>query len=317
MTASIEPDVDAYGRETRLEALADLIEVWSVRNGSSPSKDELADYAKDRGWLQRNFVLYPNPSDEDSNDSSLGSQSDRSLELAESVFDVLERRRADLEDSYPFEFHGGRLKPRSSINGASQRYLALLAISFFQGHQHPTSVSLTECIEKVVESTLAANGLKVAATAAHGNKQQNFATALKGIGSRLRLPVQPAAASVSSRAKDAGVDLVGRLDFQDDGIGQWVFVGQVTCGKSETWTAKAREPGLGRWRKLLGLSSNPARFFAVPHEIPEGFRISLCEAADEQLFLLDRRRLIQPERLPLQEEIVLIDLLRSVDVERP
>ena len=177
MTAVIEPDVDAYGNKTRYEALADLLEVWALQKGQSLSKDELADYLKDRAWLQRSFDPYESISETGPGAENLGNQSDRSSEVAESVFERLNARIRALGDRYPFELARGRLQKRSQMSKANGRYIALLAISFFHGHKHSTqNLTLTECAERIVEASLEAKGLEVARTSAHGHGQQAFPT---------------------------------------------------------------------------------------------------------------------------------------------
>lgn len=323
MTALIEPDVDAYGRATRYEALADLVEVWAIQ-GTSATQGELADYLKDRGWLNRRFDLYSGSSEEEGGDAAeeenpdLGTESDRSLVLSESIFDVLKTRQRDLGDLYPFELSRGRLKKKMMENEAHGRYLALLAVSFFHGHKLEfPDLSLTESIERIVEDSLSAQGLNTARMGSHGADQRSFKVSLEDLGDRLRLPIRPDSVVLSQNVKDAGVDVVARLDFQDNGPGRWVFIGQVTCGKSDTWEGKARQPSPSRWRRLLGLSSRPGRFFAVPHEIPESFRDFLCEGAGGDLFLLDRKRLTCPERPLLSTEQKLVGLFDQVSVEAP
>lgn len=326
---SVVPDVDAYGTKARYEALADLLEVIAVCGVRSPSSSELADYVKDRGWLQKNYELLtetlapnddlvdndPDALSEDSD--SLGQESDTSHLIASQVFSLLKARASAYGTAYPFRLSAGRVRQHAHLNPGQRRYLALLALCFFHSHHVAldTGRPLTSLAEEIVGAALDAAGLRVAQLGLIRQTAGSFTEALSEVGQDLRLSPAPGGAVVSSQAQDAGVDIVGRLDFFDDGYGKWIFIGQVTCARSDVWHIKAQEPAPGRWRKLLGLATRPSRFLAVPHEIPETLRSFLCDACNEELLLLDRKRLVRPERHLLAAEQHLFTVLQTLEIE--
>ena len=69
------------------------------------------------------------------------------------------------------------------------------------------------------------------------------------------------------RAQDENVDAIAHFSWADQRPGLWTFIGQATCGKSESWEVKVNEPSGAAWASFLGVSPSPQVFLAVPHHI--------------------------------------------------
>ncbi len=135
--------------------------------------------------------------------------------------------------------------------------------------------------------------------------------ALERCCEEVHLRATPEAASFKKAAQDEGVDVVGHLWWGDHRPGRWVFLGQVTCGKSNTWRAKSTEPGVGQWRALLGMHVNPHVFLAVPHHVPERAAEYLAQKHEAGM-LLDRLRICAWKAKLLPDEEKLLDSLASI-----
>ena len=55
---------------------------------------------------------------------------------------------------------------------------------------------------------------------------------------------------VNTAIKDGGGDAMAHLDWNDSRPGRWTFIGQVTCGRSDSWEGKAHEAARGFWHEL-------------------------------------------------------------------
>lgn len=138
-----------------------------------------------------------------------------------------------------------------------------------------------------------------------------FIDALERCCAELQLRATPEAASYKREAHDEGVDVLGHLWWGDHRPGRWVFLGQVTCGKSNTWPEKSREPAVGQWRALLGMHVNPHVFLAVPHHVPERAAEYLAQKHESGM-LLDRLRICLWKEDLLPEEEQLLDSMASI-----
>ena len=87
---------------------------------------------------------------------------------------------------------------------------------------------------------------------------------------------------------------MGHLFFGDHRPGLWTFIGQVTCGSSDTWKGKIREPSEPMWKLLLNTGSSPVGFLAVPHHVEPAFLSKVVQDSDR--LVLDRLRLA---RIPI------------------
>lgn len=320
----LEPNVDVYGTRARPEALADLLEISALGGRPSLSRASLADYVRDKGWLRKEYDFYSettgDPESEEAwsveDEANLGTETDKALDVARAVFEVLRDREHAYGSSYPFALSRSRLEARAPDAEGQRRYLALLAVSFLHGYgAAPEGISLPNVAEEIVAAVLRARGLDAVGFGAARRQGSDFEEALSEAAALLRLTASFGSTSLSRRANDAGVDIVARLDFGDDGAGKWTFIGQVTCGKSDTWPGKAAEPSRARWSRLLGLVAWPAKFLAVPHEIPGQYRSEICVQGDHDVWLLDRRRLVTPARDLLRVEEILIERLYELEIE--
>lgn len=119
-----------------------------------------------------------------------------------------------------------------------------------------------------------------------------FEAALQDACRAVGLEAAPDAAPRLARAHDAGVDVLGHLGWEN-GLrpGTWAFIGQVTVGKSDTWTRKIEEPGPQPWSRRLGAWIPPLPFLAVPHHV-EGPTMEM-PASEGPAVVLDRLRVVR------------------------
>lgn len=282
---AIAPKIDAYGKAGRTGALADLVEFRAIK-GTSMTAADLADLVTDNGWTSkplRQIVLAEDEED------------DTPESLADQAFILILQRIEVLEDRYPFELTAGRLVVKDGFNLKASPYIALLAISIAHAWQVPCSTAPENALEFLVSAALnrsqtgrrpwsVATGMGTAERAG-----RTFAEALAESASALGLSADPRPTPISVSARDAGVDTLVGLVWKDNRPGNWVFIGQATCGMTETWSSKLTQPGRGHWRGYLQELLTPHRFLAVPHHVDDRFMVMVHKADDG--IVLDRLRL--------------------------
>lgn len=289
----VEPDIDRYGRYARESALADFLEIAALA-GHKMSREALADYIVDNGWVGRGQELVhgPDPTIDVSriwmSDSDLIEDEEEGGDvLARAVFELLRERELTLGvPRYPFTVDNpAGLTPQATIANA---YGFLLCASVAHAWALDTTDDPKLLLEGFVCRALQHFGYLVA-NPGDWRRAGNFDQRLSEAGRALHLAPTPDAAYRARFAQDEGVDVVGHLWLNDLRPGRWVVIGQVTCATSDEWTSKFREPGISQWGKLLGLIHEPSRFLALPYHVPSAqFEL---ETERGEGVLLDRLRL--------------------------
>ena len=96
-----------------------------------------------------------------------------------------------------------------------------------------------ELFERIMADVLRARGLASTGLAAHRRDSGSFDEALRDTCREVGLEAAPNAAPRLARAQDAGVDVLGHLGWEANlRTGTWGFIGQVTVGRSDSWTRK-------------------------------------------------------------------------------
>lgn len=301
MTSSnVTLKIDCYGTYGRASFLADYLEYCAVQ-GSRITMSMLWDEMQDLGFSRRELSMaregrnWAEP-DEDvqQDEDKLGDQAES---VAARVTKIIKERETRLRDRYPFRLDGEGVgawvefvRPGTTLS--VQPYLALLGIAL--GHAHAVRVqglsaaSLEDAFEAFLAQILAAAGVPSVVLPTFGDKYEvKIAAAVASLG----LEPRASESSHSKWAKDGGTDLVCHLPGVDPrSFPGFVLLGQVTCGKTETWQGKAAEASVAGWRKMLRMDSNPHAFLAVPHHIDSEHWPVLSQ--DTQVVLVDRLRAV-------------------------
>ncbi|MXY87963.1 MAG: hypothetical protein F4Y92_03795 [Dehalococcoidia bacterium] len=287
----LEPDIDLYGTYARASAIADYIELLAL-HGEQPSRATVADYIDDASWGPRIHETFHTPEDagaeEDDDGHGLGSTSE---DAAKRVYSLLAARHDYLGDDYPFRLDAGGVRTRSTDPEPSP-YLALLAITVSHAFKVTSSPNPRDIFQDTVAQALSSAGHRSLNFSRFREGHGSFEEALTAAGSALTLKPAPSAASASAYAQDAGGDVIAQISagyLPSGGIGAWTLVGQVTCGKSDTWRKKLGEVEVPAWKARLGTVVPPLAFLAVPHHAERDHLWDLV--ASNERMVLDRLRL--------------------------
>jgi hypothetical protein len=321
----IQPVIDAYGRYARASCLADYVELLAL-HGSAPAESELADIIRDQGWaakLDELFTGPPLPPREEFDDEEElppGSPSDDvGVPQAGRVFDVLSERAEILADLYPFELTT-RLAIRDGFEVAESAYVSLLAITSAHAHQidvrqagATSAIDPKRELEAVVVRALETLQLRCANVGEAGRIEVDFRATVTRVGTVVGLTPTPTAAVSLVNANEEGVDALAHLASTDARAGHWVFIGQVTCAKSDAWKRKLGEPSGPDWKAYLNILVEPQGFLAVPHHV-EGRQLTKLVHGGNRM-ILDRLRLARLSPGVSDEERAIIDAVLSAGVE--
>ena len=302
--------IDAYGLEARESALADLVE-WQALQDQPMTQAELADYVRDCDWARYSADPFSRTGEGGSTQADpLDDDETAGSDWAQRAFDLISERIQVLGDRYPFSLKNGRLGFVGPGDWRSP-YLALLAITTSHALALGVEVDPKQLFEEVVAATIKSRGFLATELGRVRREKGDFGEALEQCCTEVHLRATPEAASFKKAAHDEGVDVVGHLWWGDHRPGRWVFLGQVTCGKSNTWRSKSTEPGVGQWRGLLGMHVNPHVFLAVPHHVPERTAEYLAQKHEDGM-LLDRLRICVCKVSLLPEEEKLLDAVALI-----
>jgi hypothetical protein len=316
----IEPRIDAYGKEADGTALADYIELLAL-TGESLTVADLGDVISDNNWKVRSRELFFIPQDEVRDPDSEPSEDVVDAELIEMpglehakwVFQILTERQELLEELYPFEVAGVRLiaKARRDVHSA---YLTLLAITVAHAYHLDTTSNPRELFEQLVARVLTARGVSTIDMASAGRAAGDFVEALEAAAADVGLTAAPNAAARRTNAQEAGVDTLSHFSWGDHRAGHWVFIGQATCGRTESWGAKINQPTPGSWGPWLNCLVHPIPYLAVPHHAEERHVEYLTDT--HRKLVLDRIRLCRHVGEPSAEEATLLDEVLAEEVVR-
>lgn len=295
----IEPNLDAYGTDSRPVALADHMELLAM-SGRPGRLASLGNMIEDNSWDRKRGQQFT-VGDADPEEPD---------DLVEQTRSALLERADVLDDLYPFEVTawGVRAKPGFPLT----TYHLLLAITCLHAHAVTSTSDPRQAFERVVTNYMSQLGLLSADFGALTRESPDLLSALDRLRPSLELTGASGSPVHRKSAMDAGVDVVSHLWHGDTRPGRWLFVGQATCGKSNTWLTKAGEPKIEAWRLWLGEILPPQAFLAVPHHVEELHLSSLVQ--DGRVVVLDRLRLARLDRGLLPEESALVETLRGQSI---
>lgn len=299
----ISPNIDLYGSKARVSALADYVELAALL-GKTVTRADLADLIADNDWTLRPTRGYVVASEVDEDP----------LAWADSVFAILDERSSVLAEKYPFEFKRNALKWRdSALRPIDSSYVSLLAITSAHAFSIDTSVNVEGLLERIVADTLRSMGLGVASVGVTDRKG-GFVEAVQQAGLELGLAPDPDPRPRSVSAKDEGVDTVAGLVWRDGRRGgHFLFIGQVTVGKSDTWKSKLKEPEGKKWAGYLREDLFPQAFLAIPHHV-EAQHVTWMMASDAGV-VIDRLRIVLKKPPNSSDEVLVIEGLLACDIE--
>ena len=307
----LEPDVDIYGTYARASAFADFVELRTLQ-GLRWARSEIADYIGDLSWGAKLHETFSVPSsvidEDDEGGEGLGVDAESA---AERVLSQLADREAYLKETYPFHLDPklGRLE---LLDGKPSPYLALLAITTAHAFNIDVGRNPREVFEDTVSQALTSAGHTSINFSRLRRSHSNFSEALTAAGPALALSPIPSAASISLSAQDAGADVIAHVHagyLAEGGIGAWTLVGQVTCGRSDTWQKKLVEVEVPAWRSRLGAVLPPLAFLAIPHHAERSHLHKLV--TNEEKMVLDRLRLTKMLKSVSRDEQAILDVILS------
>lgn len=299
---TVAPNVDAYGGHSRAGALADYLEVNALK-GRYITSAELEDIASEQGWSRKERRMILVEGDDPESDPALWS---------EMAFAEVDARIDILGREYPFELVTGALRYAGPPDPRDSIYVALLAVTVVHAWDLVRTVEPTVVLEDIVRRALQNRSLLAADMGTGDRNGLTFEQNLLQSGAACGLSPSDQPRPIAAHAKDAGVDTLGTMIWPDRRQGQWVFIGQATCGSSSTWKRKLKEPEGERWRGYLQESLAPLPFLAVPHHVDRRQWADLMEPKIG--VILDRLRLAHSKGPNSPDEVALVDALLSANV---
>lgn len=301
----VEIDIDRYGQDARVSALADFLEIAALSR-IRITRAALADMIVDNEWSRRPVRRYHLAED----------VPDDADAWSDAVFRMIGDRGAALQGLYPFEERGRAVHLRSGAGDPRESsYIALLAITAVHAWSLPCDVPVESTLEDLVARTLEAMGMTVANIGAT-DRGSGFLDALRQGATALGLRAHPNPTPRSTRAKDIGVDTLAGVVWKDQRVGgQWLTLGQVTVAQSQHWTKKLNEPEAPRWADYLQELIHPQVFLAIPHHIQDDHLRNMM--AGRRGLIIDRLRLAarMPQTTPSERTV--IEALLAATVSGP
>jgi len=322
----IKPDIDAYGTYARASSLADYVELLAI-HGHELSRSQLGDLIGDEGWTKKMNELFRVPDDapagdfEEDEEAATGGAPGDPIGTAQAgrVFDVLAERVEILGDSYPFTL-GEIVELRPGINIQESPYIALLALTIAHAHSvvvqpdpAQPAVDPKQVLEAVVVEVLKRLPLEAANVGEVSRASNDFRDTVTTVGTAIGLQPTPGATISLKNANEEGVDVVGHFARSDLRAGHWVFIGQVTCAKSNQWKGKLAEPIGPDWQSYLNLAFEPLGFLAIPHHADTSHLTKLVRG--RKRVILDRLRLARFSNGVSGDERAIIDAVCAAGVE--
>ena len=302
---------DTYGSYARASLLADYAELLALK-GHPASRADIADFLADDDW-DLELVQPAGGSFDHEESAAFSVRRDNAGDAASIVFEQIDERRDVLAELYPFEIENDALSFRPGLDPDSSSYVAMLMLTVAHAFKVRSTNPPHELFERIVVDVLRARGLAAAGLAARRRDGRAFEAALQDACRAVGLEAASDAAPRLAKAHDAGVDVLGHLGWEK-GLrpGTWAFIGQVTVGKSDTWTRKIKEPSPQPWSRRLGAWIPPLPFLAVPHHV-EGPTMEML-ASEGQAVVLDRLRVVRFKNGNGAEEREIIRAVADQDV---
>lgn len=314
----IQPTIDAYGRYARASNLADHLELLCLLD-EGLNRNGLADVISDRAWIAKMEELFDIPKppprgefEDPSEEEAAATADEPGTVQADRVFDVLGERAELLGEHYPFEI-GEELELRDGVDPRNSPYVALLAITLAHAHKLEVAHDPTQLLEEAVVTALRLRGLKAVDVAAAGREGGGFPETAKRAAVAVGLQAAPETVITMVNANDEKVDSLAHFPWGDLRPGAWTFLGQATCGESDTWSKKMAEPSDETWRLMLKVGVAPFAFLAVPHHVELHQLAKMVQ--DQKRLVLDRLRLARYRDDVTTEEAVIVDAVLEVGAE--
>ncbi len=288
----IDLDPDAYGTHAPHSAIADFLEIQALQHGQSWSLGDVSDQLLDLGFGRRALSSYADASHllrsaENDTEEKTGSLQDVCHEHANVVFNTLQQRKRILSNVYPFEINSTRLV--FDAEWRNQPYIQALCLTVIHAWKLESEFKPTETFPTWVAESLRSQGLIATEIPGASNLEGQYSIRVRKAALSLGLPINLEGVLVSRRAQDEGTDVIAVWRHRDERHCQWYCVGQVTCGKSDSWLRKAREVSAGKWKEISGNQIEPGKFLAVPHHVSdEQFEY----LAQDGHVILDRLRVV-------------------------
>ena len=320
-TTGIVPAIDAYGTYGRASSLADYLEITALA-GMRLDRAGLADIISDKGWISLMDELFTDPvppaprGDFEEEEEVEGDVDDPpGMPQAGRVFDVLAERVEILSDLYPFDLSDNELSLKPGFDVRGSAYVGILAITLAHAYRVSAPKDPKRVLEESVTIALAERGLAAVNVGEVSRRPDtDFRATVTEVGQRVGLRPTPTAAISNVSANEEGVDALAHLPWADSRPGNWVFIGQVTCGKSDTWKKKAGDPSPTSWKAYLNVGIRPLAFLVVPHHVEARHLTKLVQDTDR--LVLDRLRLAHFRPTVTDDEAALVDAVLSVGVEQ-
>ena len=274
----------------------------------------MSDFLVDNEWNLE--LIRPSESDTilSERQDSLSERLDGSDEASSIVFRQLDERKQILSDLYPFEISGDLIEFGRNVDREASTYVAVLALTIAHAFNVTSPSSPKFLFEQTVTGALRERGLSSVGVAAIRRQCGNFEEALRTACSMVGLKAAPESAVRLDRAHDEKVDVLCHFGWEQDlRPGTWGFIGQVTVGRSDTWTTKIKEPAPNRWKCFTGSRIPPSPFLAVPHHVERPMMEMLTD--DGQALVLDRLRLVRFKRENDELEREVIQAVLQEEVE--
>lgn len=282
----VKVNIDAYGKYARSSALADFLELRALAEKGITQAD-LQDWFRDSNLELEELILTPGESAEEP-DLGLDEKQTKELQIerdAAKVFAIISERSRLLKDNYPFELDAhGKLKAKTK----TCPYLAILAITTAHAYSIATENDPKQVFEDTVSNIFSGHWKKLNFGKLCRDKR-DFAEAIEAASTEFGFPMDAGAPARHRYTFDMKLDTLCYHSWLDNRPGKWALLGQVTCGRSETWEAKAMEPKSNPWAKVIGDEIEPIAFLAVPHHVEPRHLFELVQ--NTQRMVLDRIRI--------------------------
>jgi hypothetical protein len=300
----IEPEIDRYGNLARASFFADYIEILTL-GGHRSTKSLLKDMIED-AFANKREILSTTAGEAPGEEWTPG-------EYAPSAWSCLQQRSDLLEDLYPFIVTSNRLALKDQVDIRNSPYVALLAISIAHAFGAPASLSVETVFEDLVADAMEGVGLRVGRVGALSRKSPGgFTNTLERLGEALEMATYPDAVVHRLNANDAKVDVIGHLDWRDNRRGRWMFLGQVTCARSDDWQTKIFDPVPADWMRYLGETTPPVPFLALPYHVEES---TITFMAGIERSIVDRPQLALNLKTITPEVREIIDAVLSAEIQ--
>ena len=283
------PEPNTYGQYARTSLIADYVELTALKQ--PVKRGIVAEFFADTGWDLGLIVPSENGS-ADQSTTALNEQIDNAQYMASVVFEHMDERSRILGNRYPYALADDIVTLKDGTDLESSPYLAMLSLTIAHAFNVTVAQRPVELFEQVVTRVLADRGLLSAGVAAARRDSGCFETALCMVCEGVGLKAEPNAVARLARAHDEGVDVLCHFNWEDDiRNNAWVFIGQVTVGRSDSWLRKIREPSPAEWAQLVGINNRPVPFLAVPHHVEQRMMDRL--STNGEGVVLDRLRLVR------------------------